>query len=110
MGILQITAQNLAYAFMHCCVCASQKCVDFMPFGYHQARGYNVYGIEADVNIRRVAEKYSYKMHVDLFDYNLYKSDYFSYITSDHVIKHITDPAKVLSGIARIIKQEERSF
>jgi 2-polyprenyl-3-methyl-5-hydroxy-6-metoxy-1,4-benzoquinol methylase len=191
-----MTDQNLAYEFMPCCVCASQKCVDFMSvyddrygypgnflvvqclscghkqlqaeftsenltelytqyyprstfeleqyqphqeshgfwawlngeycsafrwvpknvrvldigcgfgesLGYHQARGCDVYGVEADANIRRVAEKYSYKVHVGLFDADLYESDYFDYITADQVIEHITDPAEILSGIARILK------
>jgi 2-polyprenyl-3-methyl-5-hydroxy-6-metoxy-1,4-benzoquinol methylase len=191
-----MTDQNLAYEFMPCCVCASQKCVDFISvyddrygypgnflvvqclscghkqlqaeftsenltelytqyyprstfeleqyqphqeshgfwawlngeycsafrwvpknvrvldigcgfgesLGYHQARGCDVYGVEADANIRRVAEKYSYKVHVGLFDANLYELDYFDYVTADQVVEHITEPAKILSDIARILK------
>ena len=72
--------------------------------GYHQARGCDVYGVEADENIRRVAEQFGYKVHVGLFDPDVYDADYFDYVTMSQVIEHVTDPVQTLRGIARILK------
>lgn len=71
---------------------------------YHTARGCDVYGVEADENIRRVAEKFGYKVHVGLFDDSIYKSDYFDYVTMDQVVEHVSDPLSTLRGVARILK------
>ena len=72
--------------------------------GYHTARGCDVYGVEADENIRRVAEKFGYKVHVGLFDDSNYESDFFDYVTMDQVIEHVTDPILMLHGMVRILK------
>lgn len=72
--------------------------------GYHTARGCDVYGVEADENIRRVADKFGFKVHVGLFDASLYDRDFFDYITMDQVIEHVTDPIATLKGIAQVLK------
>ncbi|GFE57772.1 class I SAM-dependent methyltransferase [Geobacter sp. AOG1] len=72
--------------------------------GYHRARGCDVYGVEADENIRRVAEKYQYKVHVGLFDSTLYEPGFFDYVTMDHVIEHVTNPLETMKSIAAILK------
>ena len=72
--------------------------------GYHTARGCDVYGVEADENIRRVVEKFGYKVHVGLFDDKVYEQDFFDYVTLDQVIEHVTDPLTTLRGVARILK------
>jgi 2-polyprenyl-3-methyl-5-hydroxy-6-metoxy-1,4-benzoquinol methylase len=72
--------------------------------GYHQARGCDVYGVEADENIRRVAEKFGFKVHVGLFDPCEYEADFFDYVTMNQVIEHFTDPLQTLRGVARILK------
>lgn len=72
--------------------------------GYHQARGCEVWGVEADENIRRVSDKYGYKVHIGLFDPLMYEENYFDYVTMSQVIEHITDPVETLQGIARILK------
>lgn len=72
--------------------------------GYHTARGCDVYGVEADENIRRVAEKFGYKVHVGLFDDSIYEAEFFDYVTMDQVIEHVTDPLSTLRGVARILK------
>lgn len=71
---------------------------------YHEARGCDVYGVEADENIRRVADKYGFKVHVGLFDPNLYEPGSFDYVTLDQVIEHVTDPIKTIRGIAQVLK------
>lgn len=72
--------------------------------GYHKGRGCDVYGVEADENIRRVAEKFGYKIHVGLFDDKAYESDFFDVVTMDQVIEHMIDPISSLQGVARVLK------
>lgn len=72
--------------------------------GYHQSRGCKVFGVEVDENIRRVADKYGYKVHVGLFDPNIYQKNFFDYVTMSQVIEHVTDPVQTLQGITRILK------
>ncbi len=72
--------------------------------GYHTARGCDVYGVEADENIRRVADKFGFKVHVGLFDDTLYEAEFFDYVTMDQVIEHVTDPLSTLKGVGRILK------
>lgn len=72
--------------------------------GYHQARGCEVYGVEADENIRRVADKFGFNVHVGLFDPAVYQEDFFDYVTMSQVIEHVTDPTQTLSGIANVLK------
>lgn len=72
--------------------------------GYHKARNCDVYGVEADENIRRIAEKFGYKVHVGLFDPNIYQPEFFDYVTMDQVIEHVTNPLATMCGIARILK------
>jgi 2-polyprenyl-3-methyl-5-hydroxy-6-metoxy-1,4-benzoquinol methylase len=72
--------------------------------GYHKARKCEVYGVEADENIRRVAEKFGFKVHVGIFDPDKYAPDYFDYVTMDQVIEHVTDPLATMRGIAKVMK------
>lgn len=72
--------------------------------GYHKSRGCEVYGVEADENIRKVADKFGFNVHVGLFDPNLYKPNYFDYVTLDQVIEHVTDPIETLKGIAHVLR------
>lgn len=72
--------------------------------GYHTKRGCDVYGVEADQNIKRVADKYGFKVKVGLFDTNDYPAEFFHYITMDQVLEHMVDPVDTLKGISRILK------
>jgi 2-polyprenyl-3-methyl-5-hydroxy-6-metoxy-1,4-benzoquinol methylase len=72
--------------------------------GYHASRGCEVYGVEADENIRRVAEKFGFKVQVGLFDPDKYESNFFDYVTMDQVIEHVTDPLETMRGIAKVLK------
>lgn len=71
---------------------------------YHQARGCEVWGVEVDENIRRVAEKYGFNVHVGLFDPSNYEANTFDYVTLDQVIEHVTSPLETLRGIATVMK------
>lgn len=72
--------------------------------GYHAARGCDVYGVEADENISRVADKFGFKVHVGLFDDSIYETGFFDYVTMDQVIEHVNDPISILRGVSRILK------
>ncbi|PSL44951.1 2-polyprenyl-3-methyl-5-hydroxy-6-metoxy-1,4-benzoquinol methylase [Chitinophaga niastensis] len=72
--------------------------------GYHENRGCEVFGVEADDNIKRVADKYSFNAEVGLFDPEHYQPDYFDYVTMAQVIEHVTDPVVSMKGIAKILK------
>jgi SAM-dependent methyltransferase len=77
---------------------------------YHQARGCEVWGVEADENIRRVADRFGFKVHVGLFDASLYEPDYFDYVTLDQVIEHSTDPGAMMRGVARVLRRGGRAI
>jgi 2-polyprenyl-3-methyl-5-hydroxy-6-metoxy-1,4-benzoquinol methylase len=72
--------------------------------GYHRARGCDVYGVEADENIRRVADKFGFNVQVGLFDPGNYAPDFFDYVTMDQVIEHVTDPISTMKGVASVLK------
>jgi SAM-dependent methyltransferase len=72
--------------------------------GYHRARGCDVYGVEADENIRRVSERFGYKVHVGLFDPGAYEANFFDFVTMSQVIEHMTNPVQTLRGIAQVLK------
>lgn len=72
--------------------------------GYHSQRECDVYGVEADENIRRMAEKFGFKVHVGLFDPELYEPDFFDYVTLDQVVEHMSDPVSALRGVAKVLK------
>lgn len=72
--------------------------------GYHASRGCDVYGVEADSNAARIAEKYGFKVHIGLFNPDLYQSDFFDFVTLDQVIEHASDPLKMLEGISKVLK------
>lgn len=74
--------------------------------GYHESRGCLAYGVEADENIKRVADRHGFKVHVGLFDPDLYEVDFFDYVTMDQVIEHDQDLMRDLSGIHRILKKD----
>lgn len=72
--------------------------------GYHAERGCDVYGVEADENIRRISDIYGFRVHVGLFDPDSYPRDFFDYVTMDQVIEHMSDPVETLQGVARVLK------
>ncbi len=71
---------------------------------YHAGRGCDVYGVEVDQNIERVADKFGFNVHVGLFDPSVYQEGYFDYITMHQVLEHFVDPVKALQGVKEILK------
>jgi len=74
--------------------------------GYHRARGCEVYGVEADENVRKVAEHYGFNVHIGLFDPTQYEPEYFDYVTMDQVLEHIVDPQKTFQEIHGVLKPD----
>lgn len=72
--------------------------------GYHESRGCEAYGVEADANAARVAEKYGFKVRTGLFDPGTYPAGFFDFVTLDQVIEHAADPLKMLAGVAKVLK------
>lgn len=71
---------------------------------FHRSRGCEVFGVEADANILRVAERFGFNVHAGLFNPACYESGYFDYVTMDQVIEHMTDPVVTLQGVATVLK------
>lgn len=72
--------------------------------GYHLARGCEVFGVEADENIEKIAHKFNFNVHIGLFESGLYECNYFDYVTLDQVIEHVSQPVQMLNDIAQILK------
>ena len=77
---------------------------------YHKDRGCDVYGVEADENIRRVADEFGFNVQVGLFDPEHYEADFFDYVTLDQVVEHVIDPLETLRGVARVLKPGGRAI
>lgn len=73
--------------------------------GYHKNRGCEVYGVEADENVRKIANAYDFNIDIGVFDAQKYNKDFFDYITMDQVIEHIEKPIDTLREIRSILKQ-----
>lgn len=71
---------------------------------YLTARGCNVFGVEADSNARRVADRYGFNVHIGLFEARLFQPDTFDYVTMSQVIEHTIDPIHTLREIAVVLK------
>ena len=73
--------------------------------GYHKERGCDVYGVEADSNIRKVIKKHGFNIKVGLFDDTDYEENFFDFVTMDQVLEHITNPVEILRGISKILQK-----
>ena len=71
---------------------------------YHEARGCEAYGVEADENILRVGERFGLKVRAGLFDPANYEPGSFDYVTLDQVIEHVSDPKEFMRGVATVLK------
>ena len=72
--------------------------------GYHKARGCEVYGVEADENVQKIADRYGFNVEIGLFDPAKYESQSFDYVTADYVLEHVVDPLTFLREIHKVLK------
>ncbi|MDR0521556.1 MAG: class I SAM-dependent methyltransferase, partial [Planctomycetaceae bacterium] len=72
--------------------------------GYHQKRGCEVYGCEADDNTQKIAAKYGFNVFNGLFDDAPYEENFFDYVTMNWVLEHCNDPEKTLRKVCTVLK------
>lgn len=72
--------------------------------GYHQARGCEVWGCEADENSKKFADRYGFNFRQGLFNPDDYEPEYFDYVTMNHVLEHTANPVEVLRSVYRVLK------
>ena len=72
--------------------------------GYHKSRGCEVWGCEADENVRKIADKFGFNVHIGLFDPKKYEKNFFDYITMNQVIERCLDPETILRQIHSVLK------
>jgi 2-polyprenyl-3-methyl-5-hydroxy-6-metoxy-1,4-benzoquinol methylase len=71
---------------------------------YHESRGSEAWGIDADANLQRVADRYGLNVKIGLFDADQWPRDFFDYVTLDQVLEHSADPVVMLEGVRRVLK------
>ena len=72
--------------------------------GYHLNRNCEVYGVEADSNIKKVIQHYGFNIKNGLFNFKDYERNFFDYVTMDQVLEHMLNPVKTLNDISKILK------
>lgn len=71
---------------------------------FHADRGCEAHGIDADANVRFVAEKFGLNVRVGVFESKDYKPDYFDFVTMDQVIEHVSNPVATLTDVRKVLK------
>lgn len=71
---------------------------------YHQKRGCEAVGIEADDNVQAIAARHNLKIVNGVFDGTQFESSYFDYVTLDQVAEHVMDPLALMRGVHRVLK------
>jgi 2-polyprenyl-3-methyl-5-hydroxy-6-metoxy-1,4-benzoquinol methylase len=64
------------------------------------------YGVEADENVLKMAEKYDLNIKIGLFDPTGYKKYFFDYITMSQVLEHMVNPVETIMGVHDILKPD----
>ncbi|MDO4574511.1 MAG: class I SAM-dependent methyltransferase [Planctomycetia bacterium] len=77
--------------------------------GYHQNRGCEAYGCDADENTRKIAERHGFRVKIGLFNSDDYERNYFDYVTMDHVLEHLVDPVATIRDVAKVLKSPDSS-
>ncbi len=71
---------------------------------YLEAKGCDVYGVDADRNVEEIAKKFGFKIQIGLFDSKTYDANFFDYVTMNQVIEHVTDPHEAFAMIHQVLK------
>jgi SAM-dependent methyltransferase len=71
---------------------------------YHQARGCDAVGIEADDNVLAIAARYGLNIVRGVFDGSQFETSSFDYVTLDQVAEHVLDPVALMRGVHRVLK------
>lgn len=68
------------------------------------SNGSDAYGIEPDQNVSDLVSALGLNVHIGLFDQIPYGNSFFDYVTLSQVLEHIHDPARLLTSLRRILK------
>ena len=79
-------------------------CGTGQTLAYHQNRGCEAAGIEADDNVLAIAARHNLKITSGVFDGTQFESSYFDYVTLDQVAEHVMDPHALMRGVHRVLK------
>lgn len=71
---------------------------------YHEARGCEAWGTEADRNVASSVARFGYNINIGIFNKEDYPGKYFDYVTLDQVVEHLRDPLGSLKDIRQILK------
>jgi 2-polyprenyl-3-methyl-5-hydroxy-6-metoxy-1,4-benzoquinol methylase len=71
---------------------------------YMESLGCDVYGIDADRNVREIAKKFGFKIHIGVFNSSIYEPDFFDFVTMNQVIEHVPNVNETFSAISKILK------
>ena len=72
--------------------------------GYHAARGCEVWGVESDENVMRLAQRHGFNVRIGVFNPGDFPAGHFDRVTMDQVIEHMRDPLATLAGIRTLLK------
>ena len=72
--------------------------------GYHADRGCEVWGVESDENVKRIAKCRGFNVRIGVFDSADFPKAYFDVVTLDQVIEHMRDPAATMAGVQTVLK------
>lgn len=80
-------------------------CGDCRSLFYHQSRGCDVTGIEADENVAFLKEKFGNRLIIGEFQKELFENKLFDYVTMDQVVEHFEKPLEKLKEINEILNK-----
>ncbi len=80
-------------------------CGDCTTLLYHQSRGCDATGIEADENVRFLKEKLKVDLVIGEFRKELFENVLFDFVTMDQVVEHFEIPLEKLEEINKILVQ-----
>jgi SAM-dependent methyltransferase len=71
---------------------------------YHEGRGCDAHGIDADTNLHRFAEHFALNARVGLFAAKDYPPASFDFVTLDQVLEHSADPRAFIGDVATVLR------
>jgi SAM-dependent methyltransferase len=73
-----------------------------------QKLGGDAYGVEADPNIKRIADELDLKIHIGSLHDNPFPGVFFDLIVLNQVVEHIPDPGKALASLKERLNEKGR--
>jgi SAM-dependent methyltransferase len=80
-------------------------CGTGQTLAYHESRGCEAIGIEADHNVMAIAARHKLKIVPGVFDGTQFESASFDYVTLDQVAEHVLEPHALMQGVCRVLKR-----